>query len=36
VRQAPKFPEGRGVKLPVRRKADLAQVGKLAEIKAHG
>jgi hypothetical protein len=33
VRQAPKYPEGRGVRLEVRSKKDLADVKKLASIR---
>jgi hypothetical protein len=33
IQQAPKYPEGRGVRLEVRGKKDLANVEKLASIK---
>lgn len=33
IRQAPKYPEGRGVRLEVRDEKDLANVEKLASIK---
>lgn len=33
VRQAPKYPEGRGVRLEIRSKKDLADVQKLASIR---
>ena len=33
IQDAPKYPEGRGVRLEVRNKKDLANVGELASIK---
>jgi hypothetical protein len=33
IQQAPKYPEGRGVRLEVRGKKDLVNVEKLASIK---